>query len=157
MVVAAAAVAGSSRLLAPTTAEQPGRSGPVGVGAGVASQCVGVVMALVTAAKKTLLEQADFGFEFVDALLQLLFAFLQACRPNHLVLGSELLEFRLASEGALVETAIVAGTLPGVVQCLAAGREHTGRWQGAGVCTGVDGFPFHPNQYGTAAGPMVGW
>src|SRR5439155_15034983 len=91
VVVAAAAVAGAAALLAAVAWRRCGRGGAGRVGAG-GGQDIGVVMAFVAAAVQALFEQADFGFEFVDALLQLALALLPARLPVEVPLGEALLQ-----------------------------------------------------------------
>src|SRR4051812_32799128 len=80
MLVAATSMAGAPGLLA-AAAGYP--SGGIRVASGVGllgrscGQGLGTVMAFATTAVKALFEQAYFGLEFIDALLQFAFALLQ--------------------------------------------------------------------------------
>jgi hypothetical protein len=98
-------------------------------------------MGFATPAVETLFEQADFGFEFVQALLALVVALLQVRFKLGLALNEEFLEFGFAADSALVEGLVEADLLAGVTEELLAGRQATGGPAGERVARGgVVGF-----------------
>jgi hypothetical protein len=165
VIVVAAAVTGASALMAAAAAGRgrPGRGG-AGLGRGVvgggsAGQGVGDVMAFAAAAVEALFEQADFGLEVGNVLLELAAALLQAAFAVGLALGELLLESGLAEGSAdgsaVVEGFIVVGLPACVAERLLAGGE------GAG-CLGWERFQEkvgsgHPREYDTSADGRVGW
>jgi len=134
VVIATAGMAGASGLLAATPAGRRGRPGwrrrPAGrARAGIVrrvGQGIGDVRGFATAAVETLFEQADFGFEFVEALLALAVTLLQAGVAVALALGQLLFEFGFAEDSALVEGLVEADLLPSVTEELLAGGQATG-------------------------------
>jgi len=72
----------------------------VGIAQRRVGQSIGRVMRFATAAVETLFEQAHFGFEFGEALLEFRFALLQACGGAGLVVGQLFFEFGFAQGGA---------------------------------------------------------
>lgn len=104
MLETATCVAGTSWLL--TT---PSWRWRVVVGIGAVSQGVGVVMSFATLAVKALLEQAHFGFEGGDALVELGLKLLDTGVEIGAALGELLLEFGLTPPSALVEGLVEMG------------------------------------------------
>jgi hypothetical protein len=103
-------------------------------------------MPFATAAIEPLFEQADFGFQFVNTLLELLFALLETCRRVRLGLGQELFEFAFPLAGAVVERLIVADLLASLPQCLLTGWEVAGSLYWKRIATEVGVIMFHhPN------------
>jgi hypothetical protein len=128
-------------------------------------------MGFATAAVEALLEQADFGFEFGDALVEFAVALLQAGGAVGLAggelglellqlggevglaLGEELFEGGFAKGSAVVEGFVVAGLLAGLGEGLLAGRQGAG-----GLDAGqVGGAGFHKGEYAKLAGRRGGW
>ncbi len=116
-----------------------------GVGHGV-----GVVVSLVAAAVKAVLERAHLGLEVGEALLQLGLALLDVGRGRGLCfgvgVGGEFFKFGLAPGGAKVLGLVVGGLLTGVPEGLLAGRRG---W--------VGGADLHNREFPTSTGPSVGW
>lgn len=83
-------------------------------------------MAFAAAAVEALLEQADFGLQVVDLLLELGLALRQARRGGGAAVGALGLELGLALGGAAVEGLVEAGLLAGVGEGPLAGRQATG-------------------------------
>ena len=132
VVVAAAAVAGSAPLL--TARPRCGCRGRVagGVGGRVVGQGIGGLTGLATASVEALLEEADFGFEVGDALLQSLTTAL----PIRSTLGELGLEFGLARGRALVKGLVVASLLTQVAEGLLAGRAEARQLKSRGMGEG---------------------
>src|SRR5205807_5856330 len=104
--------------------------GRVVVGGRSGGQGVGDVLAFAAAAVEALFEQADFGLEVGDLLLDRAAALLQAGLAVGLALGKLFLEPGLAEGSAdgsaVVEGFIEAGLLACVSEGLLAGREAAG-------------------------------
>jgi hypothetical protein len=140
--IVASAVAGAAGLLSAAAAWRRGRGCGGRIVRGV-DQGVGAVMGFATASVESLFEQADFGLEFVDALLQLVLELLPLGGKVGLALGEEFFEVSFASGSALVECLVVAGLLSGVDESLLAGRQGTGRLGGERVAQGLEGKGVH--------------
>ena len=146
-----------------------------GVGRRGVGQRVGGVPPFARAAVEALFEQAHFGFEIVDTLLQLGFTLLQAGGGSGLGLGQLRLEcgfallqargrlglrlgeegfqFGFAEGGAVVEGAIEAGLLARVGEGQLTGRQAAG----SGGREWIERESVHPKEYDTAAAQLVGW
>jgi hypothetical protein len=128
-VVVVAAVAAATALLAAAAGRRggggavPGGGGVWGVG--IVGQVMVGVTVLATAAVQALFEQADFGLEVVDALVEDAVALTQARFKVGLLLGEALFELGFALGGAVVEDAIEADLLAGVAEGLVAGQQAT--------------------------------
>src|SRR5262245_61143976 len=93
-------------------------------------------MGFTFAAVEALFEQADFGFEFGDALLALLVASLPARVAVGLAVGQLFLEFGFAAQRALVKGLVETDLLAGVAEQLLAGGQAAGCRAGERVTEG---------------------
>jgi hypothetical protein len=146
VLVTATRVAGTPGLLAAAARRRrPGRRRRAGRVVAVVvrrvGQGIGDVRGFATPAVEALFEQADFGFEFVEALLALVVALLPARLKLGRTLNEEFLEFGFAADSALGEGLVEADLLACVTEELLAGGQATGSLAGQRVAAGgVVGF-----------------
>jgi hypothetical protein len=154
VVIMAAAMAGAAALLATAAAWRGRCRGGSGVGigrGGGVGQGIGDVVRLATAAVETLLEQADFGFESEDALLEFPFALPPARVGVGADLGELCPEFGFPLQSALVEGLVEAGLLACLPEGLLTSGLVTRFSSGCG-----EGWGVHPREYARSADVGVG-